>query len=249
MSLMTTAMAASVPPSCWPRANGRLPMCASEVLTSGTDVLALASINVDNETGAAMHAEAQRILALAGQAHSGTISLGQVQARLTDLHAMPLNGDGILNPAKLLADAPGLYALAQRIMDDYSASTGCDGRPGLGPAALAQFFADVKPWPIGMGRLPPSRVGWPRLQALAASPGPDGGARPRWKTFLPAAVWPRLMPPPCNPWEVPSAEGYALLGKALHAGFLIAPLVDPPVTLAPLSFPSSLRVFVQFYCF
>ncbi len=78
MSLMTTAMAASVPPSCWPRANGRLPDVRDpEVLTSGTDVLALASINVDNETGAAMHAEAQRILALAGQAHSGTISLGK----------------------------------------------------------------------------------------------------------------------------------------------------------------------------
>lgn len=189
-----------------------------EVLTSGTDVLALASINVDNETGAAMHAEAQRILALAGQAHSGTISLGQVQARLTDLHAMPLNGDGILNPAKLLADAPGLHALAQRIMDGYGASTGCDGEPGVSPAALAQFFADVQAVADWHGQAPAQSCGLASpAQALAAAQAlmavqakvEDFFARCRLAAFDATALQPLS----------PSAEGYALLGKeALHAG-------------------------------
>ncbi len=103
-------------------------MCATpEALQPvGQDVLALASITSSNETGAAMHAEAQRILALAGQAHSGTISLGQSAGPADRFarHALE-RGWQPEQPAKLLADAPGTRP-GPAHHGQIGASTGCD---------------------------------------------------------------------------------------------------------------------------
>lgn len=189
-----------------------------QVLASGSEELQLASIATESETGAAMHAEALRILALAGQAQSSTISLAQVQARLTDLHAMALNGDGILNPAKLLAETPELQALAQRIMDDYGASTGHDDEPGLAQEALAQFFADVQAVADWHHQAPAQSCGLDSpAQACAAAQAlmavqakvEDFFARCRLAAFDAKALLPLS----------PSEEGYTVLGQqALHAG-------------------------------
>lgn len=113
---------------------------------------------------------------------------------------------------------PGLHALAQRIMDSYGASTGCDGEPGVSPAALAQFFADVQAVADWHGQAPAQSCGLASpAQALAAAQAlmavqakvEDFFARCRLAAFDATALQPLS----------PSAEGYALLGKeALHAG-------------------------------
>ncbi|MFC4623159.1 hypothetical protein ACFO3A_13180 [Comamonas nitrativorans] len=189
-----------------------------EVLASGADVLQLDSIHTASDSGAAMHAEARRILALAGQADSSTITLAQVQERLADLSAMALNGDGILNPAKLPADAVDLQALAQRIMDAYGASTGCDGEPGLAQPALEQFFADVAALADWQAQAPAQCCGLESpaqvcaaAQVLSAVQAKvdDFFARCRLAAFDAKALQPLS----------PSEEGYATLGQqALSAG-------------------------------
>ncbi len=114
-----------------------------DVLTSGSDVLQLASINESTEQGQALADEARRILALSGQEGAACVSLADVQGRLASLNAMPFNGDGILNPATL-SDQPALSALVSRIMEAYGSAQGCDGQPGLGRAQLDNFFTDVQ---------------------------------------------------------------------------------------------------------
>ena len=114
-----------------------------EVLASQKDILQLDSLNTESPEGAALLAEAQRILQQQGQAGAPEISLDQVLERAAQLDALPLNGDGILNP-KALAEQPELQALAEHIMQAYGAQTGCDEEEGLGQEALEQYQADLQ---------------------------------------------------------------------------------------------------------
>lgn len=114
-----------------------------DVLTSGSDVLQLSNLNTDTESGAALHTEAQRILRLLGREGEASVALADVRERLTMLNALPFNGDGLLNPAKL-PESDARKALVQRIMDLYGSEAGVDGEPGMGQAQLDAFFADVR---------------------------------------------------------------------------------------------------------
>ena len=114
-----------------------------DVLTLRSDVLMLESINDANEAGQAMQQEARRILNMQGKETADSVTLADVQQRLTTLNAMPFNGDGLLNPQTLDAD-PELVALVTRIMEGYGSTMGCDEQPGVGREQVDQFFADVQ---------------------------------------------------------------------------------------------------------
>ncbi|WP_284214162.1 hypothetical protein [Comamonas jiangduensis] len=181
-----------------------------DVLTSGSDVLQLASINESTEQGQALADEARRILALSGQEGAACVSLADVQGRLASLNAMPFNGDGILNPATL-SDQPALSALVSRIMEAYGSAQGCDGQPGLGRAQLDNFFTDVQSladWHTlassNTCSLPTEAQAVAAVQALNAVQVKveDFFARTRLAAFDAKALAPIS----------PSVEGYAALG-------------------------------------
>lgn len=181
-----------------------------DVLTSGLDVLQLASINESTEQGQALADEARRILALSGQEGAACVSLADVQGRLASLNAMPFNGDGILNPATL-SDQPALSALVSRIMEAYGSAQGCDGQPGLGRAQLDNFFTDVQSladWHTlassNTCSLPTEAQAVAAVQALNAVQVKveDFFARTRLAAFDAKALAPIS----------PSVEGYAALG-------------------------------------
>lgn len=209
-----------------------------DVLTSGSDVLQLASLRTDTEDGAALRAEAERILRWAERADAPAVALADVQQRLAALHAMPFNGDGLINP-KTLPDAPELAELVSRIMERYASTEGSDGQPGMGRAALDAFFADLRALQAWNAQsvehacvLPQREQAVAAAQALNAvqSKIEDFFARTRLAAFDATALVPLS----------PSAEGYAALGKDLLssgsetiAALPLAPIVaggDLPLT-------------------
>jgi len=184
-----------------------------DVLTSGSDALELASLRTDTEAGAALHAEAERILRWAGREGEDGLTLGEVQQRLAALNAMPFNGDGLINP-ETLEEEPALIALVRRIMELYGSSEGADGKPGMGRAALDAFFADVRA--IGHWHeqaLDHACVLKQRAQAVSAAQAlnavqdkiEDFFARTRLAAFDATALVPLS----------PSVAGYAALGQDL----------------------------------
>ena len=184
-----------------------------DVLTSGSDALKLASLRTDTEAGAALHAEAQRILRWAGREGEDGLTLGEVQQRLAALNAMPFNGDGLINP-ETLEEEPALVALVRRIMELYGSSEGADGKPGMGRAALDAFFADVRAiqhW--HEQALDHACVLTQRAQAVSAAQAlnavqdkiEDFFARTRLAAFDATALVPLS----------PSVAGYAALGQDL----------------------------------
>ena len=184
-----------------------------EVLASGSDALQLSSLRTDTEEGAALHAEALRILRWAGREGEDGLTLDEVQRRLAALNAMPFNGDGLINP-DTLEDGPELVELVRRIMKLYGSAEGVDGAPGMGRAALDAFFADVRAierW--HEQALDHACVLTQRAQAVAAAQAlnaveqkiEDFFARTRLASFDATALV------PLNP----SAEGYAAFGSDL----------------------------------
>lgn len=182
-----------------------------EVLTTGSDVLQLSSLRGDSDEARALLDEARRILALQGRPCTDSVSLAEVQQRLTTLNSMPFNGDGILNPVTL-ADHPALAALVERIMAAYGSAQGCDGQPGLGRAQLDNFFTDVQAIADWHARaqshtcaLPTQEQAMAAAQALNAVQAKveDFFARTRLAAFDASALVPLS----------PSVEGYAALGK------------------------------------
>lgn len=182
-----------------------------EVLTQGSDVLALESINDATPEGQALLDEARRILKLQGKEGVDSVTLADVQQRLASLSAMTFNGDGILNPLTL-PEPPELAALVTRIMQDYGSVMGCDEQPGMGRAQLDQFFADVQAMADWHQRASSNTCALPDpMQAVAAVQAlnavhdkvEDFFARTRLAAFDASALQPLS----------PSAEGYALLGK------------------------------------
>ena len=184
-----------------------------EVLMQGTDVLALQNINPVSAEGQALLDEARRILVLQGKDGADSVSLADVQARLTALNAMPFNGDGVLNPATM-TDKPALAALVTRIMEGYGAVQGCDAQDGLGRAQLDHFFTDVQAlhdWHLQLQAstcvLPTEAQALAAAQALNAvqSKVEDFFARTRLAAFDPSALVPLS----------PSQEGYVALSAQL----------------------------------
>ena len=183
-----------------------------EVLAQGSDVLHLNSLNTETASGAALHAEAQRILRLQGREGQQTVSLADVQERLAMLNALAFNGDGLLNPAKLAGtEAPQHQALVERIVALYGSETGVDGEPGMGRAQLDAFFADVRALQAWHAQAREQSCALPlESQAVAAAQAltavqakvEDFFARSRLAAFDATALAPLS----------PSVEGYAQLG-------------------------------------
>jgi hypothetical protein len=114
-----------------------------QVLADGGDVLQLDSLERESPEGALLHAEAERVLALAGQAGAPALSLEQVRQRLASLAAMRLNGDGIVSPATAEGDA-AQAVLIERIAKAYGGSEGSDGVSGIARAQAERFFSELR---------------------------------------------------------------------------------------------------------
>ena len=181
-----------------------------QVLADGGDVLQLSSINDSTEEGAALLAEAQRVLALAGQSDARAITLTQVQERLASLQALRFNGDGVISAATA-EDNAALAALMTRIQETYGSVDGCDGVAGIDRHRTEAFFADVRALQTWFAQA--AELGCylkPRAQALAAAEAvnavqakvDDFFARTGLVEFDPRAL------APLNPTE----EGYLALG-------------------------------------
>lgn len=175
---------------------GRAQVRDPEVLTSTSDVLQLDSLQTEVEDGPAMLAEAQRILALAGQAGASSLSLAHAQQRLAELHAMLFNGDGVLS-LQALQTHPDLQTLAQRIMEAYGSVQGCDDQPGLAQPPLSSFLPICRPRPIGWCKA---------LSSCKDSPSPEqaqaqalSAVQAMWTTFLRVASSRRSIPRRCSP--------------------------------------------------
>nr|MBP7354122.1 hypothetical protein [Comamonas sp.] len=201
-----------------------------DVLTSGSDVLQLSNLDTDSASGAALHAEALRILRLLGREGASTVTLADVRERLTMLNALAFNGDGLLNPVKL-PENDARKALVQRIMDLYGSAMGVDGEPGMGRAQLDAFFADVRAihaWHAQAGQhhcvLASQAQAVAAAQALTAIQAKveDFFARSQLAAFDARALAPLS----------PSVEGYALLG-AQQLSLASQAIADLP--LAPIS--------------
>jgi hypothetical protein len=182
-----------------------------QVLADGGDVLQLSSLERDSEQGALLHAEAERVLALAGQPGGTALSLAQVRERLASLAAMRFNGDGIVSPATA-EDDKALAALIERIGKAYGMADGADGVAGIARKQAEAFYADLRAlrdWHAGAEALGCGIA--ERDQALAAARAVDAVqakvddffARTRLAAFDTRAQ------EPLNP----SVEGYAALGR------------------------------------
>jgi hypothetical protein len=201
-----------------------------EVLVSGSDVLQLGSINTEQADGAALHAEALRVLSLLGREGADSVSLADVRERLAQLNALAFNGDGLLNPATLPADCEQ-QALVQRIMDLYGSEVGVDGAPGMGQAQLDAFFADVRAIQSWYAGTQDSSCTLAQEQAVAAAQAltaieakvEDFFARCRLAAFDAKAQ------DPLNP----SVEGYAALGAQQLSSTSEAIAALPLATITP----------------
>ena len=186
-----------------------------QVLADGGDVLRLDSLEPGSEVGAPLHAEARRMLELAGHADADTLSLAQVRERLQSLASMRFNGDGIVSPATA-GDDKALAALIERIAKAYGEAPGADGVAGIARSQAERFFADLRAlrdWHAQAEDLGCLLV--PRERALAAAQAlkavqakvDDFFARTRLAAFDARAQ------DPLNP----SLEGYAALGREVLA--------------------------------
>lgn len=141
-----------------------------DVLARGGDALRLDSLRTDSEEGRALHAEAQRILAHVGrdaQATDAYLTLEDVQKRLDNLHAMPFNGDGILNPAKL--EDQEMAGLLGTIIATCGSTAGVDGVPGVTQAQVEDFFARVQHIARWHADAPKPDAALPTLEAARAA--------------------------------------------------------------------------------
>lgn len=184
-----------------------------QVLADGGDVLQLSSINQSHEDGALLLAEAQRVLALAGQPQATSITLAQVQERLTSLQALRFNGDGVISALTAEGDE-ALAALITRIQETYGSAEGCDGVPGISREQAEAFWADVQSLQAWFAQA--AELGChlqPRAAALAAAEAvnavqakvDDFFARTRLVEFDASAQ------APLNPTQ----EGYLALGSGV----------------------------------
>lgn len=213
-----------------------------DVLARGGDVLRLDSLRTDSDEGRALLDEAQRILAHVGRdAHAADagITLEDVQKRLDALHAMPFNGDGILNPAKV--EDQELAALLGTILATCGSTAGVDGAPGVAQAQVEDFFARVQHiarWhadaPAPDAALPTLEAARAAAQAVAAVAAKvdDYFARVELAAFDARAL------SPLNP----AIEGYTALSPhtitADHAQIAALPLA--PITARAVEVDASL---------
>lgn len=205
-------------------------VCDPEVLASGSDALQLASLDISQPGGAALHAEAQRVLNLLGREGADSVSLVDVRERLAMLNALPFNGDGLLNPATLPEDS-GQQTLVQHIMDLYGSETGVDGAPGMGQVQLDAFFADVRAihaWHLKVQEQPCMLAQEQAVAAARALTAVDAKVEDFFVRCRLAAFDAKAQAP-----LSPSVEGYALLGAEQLSSASEAIAALPLSTITP----------------
>ncbi|CAM3540034.1 hypothetical protein [Paracidovorax anthurii] len=107
------------------------------------DTLAIAALDDAAESGAALAAQARRILALAGREGAGTLSLADVLERSEQLNAQRFNGDGVVAPETAEGDAEAREAL-ERILATQGGVPAVAGQPaGVDRQAAEAFFTEV----------------------------------------------------------------------------------------------------------
>ena len=201
-----------------------------DVLTSGSDVLQLSNLNTDSASGAALHAEAQRILRLLGREGESAVALADVRERLTMLNALAFNGDGLLNPVKL-PEGDARKALVQRIMDLYGSQAGVDGEPGMGQAQLDAFFADVRAIHAWHAQAQNHHCVLSLQEQAVAAAQALTAIQPKVEDFFARCQLAAFDAKALAPLS-PSVEGYALLG-AQQLSLASQAIADLP--LAPIS--------------
>lgn len=111
----------------------------AEVLVSGGDRLAIASLDESGEAGAALAGEARRVLALRGRPEADTVTLDDVSGRAELLAAMRFNGDGVVSVAAAGDDARAAKLL-QLIIDTQGMLADRNGQPGVDRVRAEAFF-------------------------------------------------------------------------------------------------------------
>ena len=114
-----------------------------EELARPGDAMQLTALATGTEEGAALHAQARRILTLAGRPDADTLTLADVLERSAHLSAQRFNGDGVVSP-----EAAGDDALARQtlrwIMQTHGSVPAVDDEPdGVNRKLAEAFFADV----------------------------------------------------------------------------------------------------------
>ncbi|GKS97866.1 hypothetical protein AVKW3434_00780 [Acidovorax sp. SUPP3434] len=125
-----------------------------DLLARPADALDLEAIDATTDEGAALVAQARRILALADQPEATTITLAQVLERSEQLSAMRFNGDGAITPDTAQDDTPAREAIEQIIATHGSVpieQKPVKGVPqealkGVDRAHAEAFFTEVAKW-------------------------------------------------------------------------------------------------------
>ncbi|MDA8455214.1 hypothetical protein M4R22_10625 [Acidovorax sp. GBBC 3334] len=107
------------------------------------DTLAIAALDEATEDGAALAAQARRILALAGREGADTLTLADVLERSEQLNAQRFNGDGVVPPQAAGDDEEAREAL-ERIMATHGNVPAVADQPaGVDRKTAEAFFAEV----------------------------------------------------------------------------------------------------------
>ncbi|MBB6562324.1 hypothetical protein HNP48_005034 [Acidovorax soli] len=193
------------------------------------DVLEIDAIDSGTEEGAALAAEARRLLAMAGRPEATAIALADVVERGKQLSAMRFNGDGIISTETAGDDTVAREAIGHIITVHGSIPPATDKQlPGIDRQRAEAFFADLnqlKAWAAkareattGLALGERTLAATEAMNAVAAKVE-DFFARTRLATYDPRAAT------ALNP----SLEEYsAMSGKNLG-------LASPAITTLPLA--------------
>ena len=114
-----------------------------EELARSGDTLQLQALATQTDEGAALHAQAVRILTLAGRPEADTLSLADVLDRSAHLSAQRFNGDGVVSPETAQDDALARQTL-RWMMQTHGTVPAVDDEPdGVNRKLAEAFFADV----------------------------------------------------------------------------------------------------------
>ncbi len=134
------------------------------LLLQPADFLPLNELDTRTDEGAALHAAAQRLLALLGRPDADTISLADVTEQQEALASARFNGDGIISPRA--TDDDSLRTLIETLLASVAPVVDASGEEGVDEASIATFYEAVQ-----------ARTDWlSRAESAWLPEGVDGGA-------------------------------------------------------------------------
>ncbi len=111
----------------------------NNLLTAGTDVLALKDIKQDSELGTRLYASAVQILASIGKAGESEISISGIAEGIEKFSASRFNGDGIITPASTEDEA--LSKAVESAIASVGGVTDRSGVEGVSQEKVDAFYA------------------------------------------------------------------------------------------------------------